>query len=59
MLGLSLLVLSFAKFVAAQSSSAPIVDLGYALYQGTFDETTNQTQFLSIRYAVSHLIHSS
>ena len=31
--------------------TAPIVDLGYAQYQGYFDAQTNITNFLSIRYA--------
>lgn len=49
---LSVLVLAFCglRAVTAQSST-PIVDLGYAKYQGTFDATNNQTNFLSIRYA--------
>ncbi|KAH7903515.1 Carboxylesterase family-domain-containing protein, partial [Hygrophoropsis aurantiaca] len=35
--------------------SAPIVDLGYAQYQGALDTTTNITSFLSIRYAAPPL----
>jgi carboxylesterase type B len=31
--------------------TAPIVDVGYAQYQGYFDAQTNITNFLSIRYA--------
>ncbi|KAG8212819.1 Carboxylesterase [Butyriboletus roseoflavus] len=31
--------------------TAPIVDLGYAQYQGYFDAQTNITGFLSVRYA--------
>ena len=31
--------------------TAPIVDLGYAQYQGYFDAQTNITSFLSVRYA--------
>jgi hypothetical protein len=31
--------------------SAPIVNLGYAQYQGSIDTTTNTTSFLGIRYA--------
>ncbi|GLB40131.1 putative type-B carboxylesterase lipase family protein [Lyophyllum shimeji] len=31
--------------------SAPIVDLGYAKYQGTVDATTGNTLFLGMRYA--------
>ncbi|KAI0347662.1 cephalosporin esterase [Trametopsis cervina] len=37
--------------VQAQYSSAPIVDLGYAIYQGVFNETSNTTDFLGVRYA--------
>ncbi|KAG6372175.1 Alpha/Beta hydrolase protein [Boletus reticuloceps] len=35
--------------------TAPIVDLGYAQYQGYFDTQTNITSFLSIRYAAPPL----
>ena len=35
--------------------TAPIVDLGYAQYQGYFDAQTNITNFLSIRYAAPPL----
>ena len=31
--------------------TAPIVDLGYAQYQGYLDTQTNITNYLSIRYA--------
>ena len=27
------------------------VDLGYTIYRGTYNQTINQTEFLSIRYA--------
>ncbi|KAJ7864548.1 Alpha/Beta hydrolase protein [Mycena leptocephala] len=33
--------------------SIPIVDLGYARYQGAVDTTTNVTSFLGIRYAAA------
>ena len=33
------------------AASAPIVDLGYAQYQGSVDIATNITNFLGIRYA--------
>lgn len=45
----TVLVIALCGLVTSQSS--PIVDLGYAKYQGTFDATNNQTNFLSIRYA--------
>jgi len=35
----------------AATVSAPIVNLGYAQYQGSIDTTTNITSFLGIRYA--------
>lgn len=35
--------------------TTPIVDLGYARYQGYFDAQTNITNFLSIRYAAPPL----
>jgi hypothetical protein len=33
------------------TSAPPIVDLGYAQYQGTFNSTAGTTEFRSIRYA--------
>jgi hypothetical protein len=60
------IVILFAIFTALVSSSPfresgirlklrddsrPIVDLGYATYQGSTDVSTNITTFLSIRYA--------
>ncbi|KAF5336306.1 hypothetical protein D9758_014477 [Tetrapyrgos nigripes] len=36
-------------------SDAPIVDLGYASYQGSFDPSTNVTNFLGVRYAAAPL----
>ena len=38
-------------FVASSETTAPIVDLGYAQYQGSADVQTNITSFLGIRYA--------
>ncbi|KAG1750596.1 Alpha/Beta hydrolase protein [Suillus paluster] len=35
----------------ATTESAPIIDLGYARYQGSVDTATNITSFLGIRYA--------
>ncbi|KAG1739930.1 Alpha/Beta hydrolase protein [Suillus paluster] len=37
----------------ATIASAPIVDLGYAQYQGSVDTATNITSFLGIRYAAA------
>ncbi|KAG0695774.1 Alpha/Beta hydrolase protein [Suillus ampliporus] len=36
---------------AAIATSAPIINLGYAQYQGSVDTATNTTSFLGIRYA--------
>ncbi|KAG6822601.1 hypothetical protein H0H93_005241, partial [Arthromyces matolae] len=35
------------------ATSTPIVDLGYAKYAGSFNETSGTTRFLGIRYAAS------
>ena len=45
----ALLALEASSLVTA--ASAPIVDLGYAQYQGSVDIATNITNFLGIRYA--------
>ncbi|KAF9255241.1 alpha/beta-hydrolase [Marasmius fiardii PR-910] len=54
---LGLLALSgFQPLVTAQpiqDSTAPVVDLGYAKYQGTFNGTTNVTSFLGMRFAAA------
>ncbi|KAH8113825.1 cephalosporin esterase [Phellopilus nigrolimitatus] len=44
-----LVALGFLSLTRADSPQ--IVDLGYATYQGTFNSTSNITNFLSIRYA--------
>ena len=41
----------FVSATTAANTTAPIVDLGYAQYQGYFDAQTNITNFLGIRYA--------
>jgi hypothetical protein len=52
----SLALLGLAAYVCAASpSAAPIVDLGYAKYQGTFNATANTTNFLGVRYAAPPL----
>ncbi|KAJ6537723.1 Alpha/Beta hydrolase protein [Mycena capillaripes] len=38
---------------ALHTAATPIVDLGYAQYQGTVNTTTNITTFLGIRYAAA------
>ena len=35
----------------ASSTASPIVDLGYAQYEGIIDTTTGNTEFLGVRYA--------
>jgi hypothetical protein len=40
-----------ASILTIAIASPPVVDLGYARYQGYVDSTTNNTHFLSIRYA--------
>lgn len=37
--------------VSAATAAAPIVDLGYAQYQGTVDVTLNITTYRGLRYA--------
>jgi hypothetical protein len=37
--------------IVAPGSVPPIVDLGYAQYQGAFNSTAGTTEFQSIRYA--------
>ena len=44
-------VLALAKLAVAANDSTPVVDLGYAQYQGTFDASTNVSYFLGVRYA--------
>ncbi|KAI0085286.1 Alpha/Beta hydrolase protein [Irpex rosettiformis] len=46
----SLLGLSFDVY-GQRAPASPVVDLGYAIYEGTFNQTTNVTSFLGIRFA--------
>ena len=54
-------LLSYSPFVSSSLrssiestlSSTTDVDLGYAIYRGTYDKEMNQTEFLGIRYAAS------
>ncbi|PAV17979.1 cephalosporin esterase [Pyrrhoderma noxium] len=49
-------LLSYSPFVSSIEgtlSSTTDVDLGYAIYRGTYDKEMNQTEFLGIRYAAS------
>ncbi|KAJ3970091.1 alpha beta-hydrolase [Lentinula raphanica] len=38
-----------------ESDSVPVIDLGYARYQGAFDSTNNLTSYLGMRYAAPPL----
>lgn len=55
MKGYALLAFSFCSAilsVGAQNASAvPVVDLGYSKYQGFYNETSDITSFLGIRFA--------
>ncbi|KAJ6526943.1 alpha beta-hydrolase [Mycena vulgaris] len=44
-----------AVLKCARAQTAPIVDLGYAQYQGTVDTANNIANFLGIRYAAAPL----
>ena len=48
-LKLALPLLACLSPVVAGSNT--VVDLGYAIYQGTFNSTLNRTDFLALRYA--------
>ncbi|KAJ7627828.1 Alpha/Beta hydrolase protein [Mycena polygramma] len=51
-----MLLLAVLALISASSTIAtPIVDVGYAQYQGHVDTTTNVTTFLGIRYAAPPL----
>ncbi|KAG2139721.1 hypothetical protein DEU56DRAFT_911985 [Suillus clintonianus] len=45
----------FQALLALEALATPIVDLGYAQYQGSVDTVTNTTSFLGIRYAAPPL----
>ncbi|KAJ3990187.1 alpha/beta-hydrolase [Lentinula detonsa] len=47
---LSLTLVDASIYVGA-SNDTPIIDLGYAKYQGVFDSANNVTNYLGIRYA--------
>lgn len=49
-------LLSSLTPVFASTSRAPIVDLGYSIYEGT-EQSNGQNQFLGIRYAAPPLGH--
>ncbi|KAJ7683203.1 Alpha/Beta hydrolase protein [Mycena rosella] len=45
----------FLETPLARAQTAPVVDLGYAQYQGTVNTANNITNFLGIRYAAAPL----
>ena len=47
----SALITVFGIASLVRSDSPQVVDLGYAIYQGNFNSTSNITDFFSIRYA--------
>ena len=54
LLGLLVLTVSlgFGRVHAyTQNVSAPIVDIGYAMYQGIYNASSNTTDFLGVRFA--------
>ena len=51
----SLAVIQFALAACALAADGPIVNLGYAQYQGAVDTTTNIASFLGLRYAAAPL----
>ncbi|KAG2035335.1 Alpha/Beta hydrolase protein [Suillus americanus] len=46
---------TFLALEALATANAPVIDLGYAQYQGSVDTATNTTSFLGIRYAAPPL----
>ncbi|KAJ7476916.1 Alpha/Beta hydrolase protein [Mycena galericulata] len=42
-----------APSIAAQALASPVIDLGYAQYQGTVNTSTNLTTFLGVPYAAA------
>ncbi|KAL0071681.1 hypothetical protein AAF712_001538 [Marasmius tenuissimus] len=48
-----LALLRLSNFIRAQTENTPTIDLGYAKYRGAFNETTNVTSFLGIRYVAA------
>ncbi|KAF7349008.1 Carboxylic ester hydrolase [Mycena venus] len=49
----TLLAVIFALLLVHSTVATPIIDLGYAQYQGMVNVTTNVTTFLGIRYAAA------
>ncbi|THV05587.1 alpha/beta-hydrolase [Dendrothele bispora CBS 962.96] len=50
------LLLAASLLNSYAQSNTPIVDLGYATYQGSFDPTTNVTNFFGLRFALPPIV---
>ena len=50
---LSVIQIVFAVGALAATGDGPIVDLGYAQYQGALNTTLNIASFLGVRYAAA------
>ncbi|KAF8462299.1 Alpha/Beta hydrolase protein [Kalaharituber pfeilii] len=50
-----LVILSIPAFLCDAFDPDPIADLGYAMYQGTHDPTTNYSAFFGMRFAAPPL----
>lgn len=48
---ITLLAIGFAAL--AYASQVPVIDLGYAQYQGSYNATSNVTSYEGIRYAAT------
>jgi hypothetical protein len=46
-------LLATAAAAASVVAKAPVIDLGYARYQGAYDPATNVTGYRGIRYAAA------
>jgi hypothetical protein len=46
-------LLATAAAAVSVVAQAPVIDLGYAQYQGAYDPTTNVTGYKGIRYAAA------
>jgi hypothetical protein len=46
-------LLAIAAAAVSVVAQAPVIDLGYAQYQGTYDPTINVTGYRGIRFAAA------
>lgn len=56
---LSALLLISGRLTTVLADSPQVVDLGYALYQGNFNSTSNITDFFGIRFSAPPISESS